>query len=59
MGYALIMKTNKTPKAKWNASTPIHKTGGFDFMTKAEALEFANRENRRHNSGYVVTKIAN
>lgn len=33
-------------------------TVGFGFATKKEAQEFASRENRRHNSGYYVAKVA-
>lgn len=33
-------------------------TVGFGFFSKKEALEFAARENRRHNSGYFVAKVA-
>ncbi len=33
-------------------------TVGFGFFTKAEASEFAARENRRHNSGWSVVKVS-
>jgi hypothetical protein len=33
-------------------------TVGFGFFTKAEAKEFADRENRRHGSGYYVAKVS-
>lgn len=33
-------------------------TVGKGFFTKKEAQQFANTENRRHNSGYYVAKVS-
>lgn len=50
----------KTTQYKWIATKgeQYQQTVGFGAFTKKEAQVFAARENRRHNSGYFVAKVA-
>lgn len=61
-GMKPLCKTKATMKSeyKWMATKGERNqaTVGFGFFTKREAQEFASRENRRHNSGWVVVKVS-
>jgi len=53
------MKT-KEKQYKWIATKgeQYQTTVGFGFFTKAETQEFAQRENRRFDSGYAVGRVS-